>query len=530
METHRSLAPAPEVQYLPALFRQVQQGQIRIPAFQREFVWSEAQVIELLESVFKGFPIGSLLFWKVHEPILRVESFAQNPFPILPEKYPMSYVLDGLQRLSALYGVFHNVDDLTPSIFNVVFNLDEQDFLHFDPRDLPKRFIRLSSLFSPKQFLESQRQLSSEPRADELLDRAVNLHATFQQYLIPTVTISDRPVTDVVAMFERINSTGTRLNAVDFMRAITWSEDFDLNAQIAELEKRTLGVGYEIPPETLVKIIAVILNKPPIAENMLELRELPPDSLKAGVKSSELAILRTIRFLADRFRIMSYDYVPYEGQMLVLTKIFHNLGDSGKDDLGHVESWFWTVSFNEEFRGKPDHFIARTLQRADRFLQGQVTALAERLSLTPADLIERRFIRGKALSGAIAALFAVSNARSLITGQVISPGAYMAEFSAANYEGILPVEALPPGAAQRTGSNKILANIVVTNGDGVRRSESVVDLVYAYRQKSPQDANGIFRSQLMPEDADSLLQHSPSEFLEKRAQIMFDVAAQKAAN
>src|SRR5438094_1250377 len=359
METDRFLAPAPEVQYLPALFRQIQQGQIRIPAFQREFVWSEAQVIELLESVFKGFPIGSLLFWKVHEPILRVESFAQNPFPTLPEKYPMNYVLDGLQRLSALYGVFHNADALTPSIFNVVFDLDEQGFLHFDPRDLPKRFIRLSSLFSPKQFLESQRQLSSESRADELLDRAVNLHATFQQYLIPTVTISDRPVTDVVAMFERINSTGTRLNAVDFMRAITWSEDFDLNAQIAELEKKTLRFNYEIPPETLVKIIAVILNKPPIAENMLELRELRPDLLKAGVRSSELAILRTIRFLADRLRIMSYDYVPYEGQMLVLTKIFHALGDSNRNNLRQVESWFWTVSFNEEFRGKPDHFIAR---------------------------------------------------------------------------------------------------------------------------------------------------------------------------
>ena len=65
MERTRLLPPSPEVQYLPAIFRRIQSGDIRIPAFQRDFVWNEAQILELLESVYRGFPIGSALLWKV---------------------------------------------------------------------------------------------------------------------------------------------------------------------------------------------------------------------------------------------------------------------------------------------------------------------------------------------------------------------------------------------------------------------------------------------------------------------------------
>src|SRR5690242_719250 len=100
-------APAPEVQYLPAIFRRVQRGDIRMPAFQRGFVWKAGQILELMESIYRGFPIGSILLWKVDGPILRVEDQSKSLFPVNDDSYPAHFVLDGLQRLSSLYAAFH---------------------------------------------------------------------------------------------------------------------------------------------------------------------------------------------------------------------------------------------------------------------------------------------------------------------------------------------------------------------------------------------------------------------------------------
>ncbi len=216
------LPPKPEVQYLPALFRRIQTGEIRIPAFQREFVGNEQQVLQLLESVYRGFPIGSILFWRVDQPILKVASTEGTVFPNVPEAYPLNYVLDGVQRLTTLYGCFHFKPINQEDTFNVIFNLDDEQFYHYKESSLPPHSIHLSKIFNPKEFLEAQRSLSTDPNADKLLDIAVKLHSTFQEYMVPTVTITDRPVDEVVDIIpSRINSTGTTLDRVDFLQLLS---------------------------------------------------------------------------------------------------------------------------------------------------------------------------------------------------------------------------------------------------------------------------------------------------------------------
>ena len=79
------------------------QGQIRIPSFQRGFVWEPDRVAYLMDSIYKGFPFGSLLFWRTDEQ-LRIERDL-GPFKLPPPKadYPIDYVLDGQQRVTAIF-------------------------------------------------------------------------------------------------------------------------------------------------------------------------------------------------------------------------------------------------------------------------------------------------------------------------------------------------------------------------------------------------------------------------------------------
>ncbi|HVR22828.1 MAG TPA: DUF262 domain-containing protein, partial [Candidatus Polarisedimenticolia bacterium] len=89
-------------QVLDSLLR----GTIRIPAFQRGFVWDADSVAYFMDSLYKGFPVGSLLFWRSKFQ-LKIEK-QLGPF-VLPDRdpdYPIDYVLDGQQRITSIFGVF----------------------------------------------------------------------------------------------------------------------------------------------------------------------------------------------------------------------------------------------------------------------------------------------------------------------------------------------------------------------------------------------------------------------------------------
>ena len=453
------------MQHLPTLFRRIQQGEIRVPAFQRGFVWGETQILQLLESVYRGFPIGSLLFWSVKEQLLRIEHSAAFPFPDTIETYPLKFLLDGLQRLSTLYGVFHWPEPDVPNHYNVVFDLEAEEFKHFNSELPLNKAIPLSALFSPKVFLEAQRALTSDSNSEILIERAIRLHSVFQEYMVPTVTIENRSVPDVVAMFERINSTGTKLNAVDFMRAVTWSPDFDLNTEIGALHKELELKNFEVPVETLVKALAVVVGKMPTGPSMLELRGTPAIVLRDAVYLLRSIVDDARVFLRQRFEIQSYDYLPYEGQFLMLVRFIQRGGMADLQMTQQFEEWLWATSFNEELRGKPDHYVARMLARLENLLTGDMRALRTRLVLTFEDLLERRFIRGKALSAAFACMFARHQARSLVTGELIPPELYMQEFSTKNFVGLIEGNELIAAFGREFPSNKILANTFLLTED-----------------------------------------------------------------
>jgi len=55
--------PEPKIERIANLINRIESGDIKIPKFQRGFVWQEEQILKLLESIYQEYPIGSLLFW-----------------------------------------------------------------------------------------------------------------------------------------------------------------------------------------------------------------------------------------------------------------------------------------------------------------------------------------------------------------------------------------------------------------------------------------------------------------------------------
>ena len=125
----------PDKMQFDELMLKIRNGQIRIPDFQREFVWERSQIIRRLDSVYHHFPVGSFLFWQTDDEIQSYRRIGEIELRHDQGK-SVQYVLDGQQRLTSLFAcleqarITHRVNGkkVTKSL-RIYFDLDEEQFV-----------------------------------------------------------------------------------------------------------------------------------------------------------------------------------------------------------------------------------------------------------------------------------------------------------------------------------------------------------------------------------------------------------------
>jgi hypothetical protein len=524
--------PHPSVEHLPTIFRRIEGRNLLIPAFQRTFVWKQSQVLALLESVYHGFPIGSILLWRVDEPILKISDMPELPFPRGAAKFPANFVLDGVQRLSSLYGVF-NFGSVTKSeLFNVSFDLTSETFGY--DADFPnqdKEIVPLNALFNPRALLSVQQTLLSSTQGDQLVHALLTLQSRFQEYMIPLVTLAHREPAEVVSIFERVNSTGTRLSTVDFMRAITWSEDFDLNDALEEIHDKLDSINLDFSDDTIIKALGLVFALDPLPNIMLRLREKTAAQLKSAIKSTKATFLRVNDFLRDSLLVYGSDFVPYEGQLLVLFNVFAKHRKLSIEQKAQLKAWFFSVSFSEALQGRPDNYVARMIRNiASNIQSGSIEIHRPTMNLL--GLLDRRMIRGKALSTAFVSLLGHCEARSIVSGAKIPLEEYLSVYDNANFWPIFAGDELPPRLGQTQVSAKMISNVVLVppSDHAVARERGVKAILADLYERNDDSTKSILKSQLLPiGQANKLGAPRAMEFLTHRTNAV-DRALERLVN
>ena len=85
------------------LIADIESGRIKIPQFQRKFVWSLEQTASLIDSILKGYPIGTVIIWETDERLRAVRNLGEVALPETPMGSKVQYVLDGQQRMTSLF-------------------------------------------------------------------------------------------------------------------------------------------------------------------------------------------------------------------------------------------------------------------------------------------------------------------------------------------------------------------------------------------------------------------------------------------
>jgi hypothetical protein len=302
------------------------------------------------------------------------------------------------------------------------------------------------------------------------------------------------------------------------MRALTWSEAFDLNHEIDNLRAELRDKKFDVGPETLVKIIAVMDGKDPNPSSMLELRDSSAENLHKATALTRGAFDRVIKFVGDNFEIFNSEFIAYELQLLSLASFFRDDIETNSDVL---RNWISINNFNEELRGRPDNYVSSVL-KAVRDLKNnrQQNALQLRLKLSSDDLLEKKFIKHKALSAGFACLFAQMGPHSLVSGERISSDLYMQEFDGVNFSGFLSAKQLKDIRLD-SSSNKILSNVILVMPSELKVLGKETAAETVKRLLKEKDGGSILSSQFINQDAaKALIEGNNLDFLKLRAQAM----------
>ena len=192
-------------------------GRVRVPAFHRPLRWRAAHVRALFDSVYRGYPIGVLLFSRRRAEAEHV-SFGPWSTPAL-ETNDAWYVVDGQQRVAALVGtLLHPRRSPRQGAFAVWFDLEMETFERVTGRDAPPHWIPLnvvSDLSALGEWLDGWSLRRERP---DLAKRARSLQKAILDYVVPTCLLGDD---DEVArtIFLRINTNGVRTSAGDIFNA-----------------------------------------------------------------------------------------------------------------------------------------------------------------------------------------------------------------------------------------------------------------------------------------------------------------------
>lgn len=88
----------PKARKIDRLINDMEEGHIKLPAFQRGFVWKQSQVLDLLDSIYHDYPIGTILLWESHERLRSTRNVGGFLIPERDPKLPVLYVVTGRDK------------------------------------------------------------------------------------------------------------------------------------------------------------------------------------------------------------------------------------------------------------------------------------------------------------------------------------------------------------------------------------------------------------------------------------------------
>ncbi|MEV7981626.1 DUF262 domain-containing protein [Streptomyces sp. NPDC086519] len=512
------------------LIEAVSDGRVRIPAFQRGFVWDADRVAQLMDSIYKGYPFGALLFWRTRAELKTERDLGPFQLPPRPDDYPIDYVLDGQQRLTSIFGVFQT--ELHPKekavwsdiYFDYRVDADAQEslFVSLDESEVdPERHFPLNVFFDAAKYGPAFRALPEEvtPKIDDLYSR-------FKEADVPVQTFTTDDRAGVAIVFERVNRLGVELDTLQLLSAWTWSDDFDLQRRFEDLSEELepfgfKGVGEDIT--LLLRCCAAVVDgdaspKTLMALNGTKVREQFQHVVN-GIKGA-------IDFVRKELRVQKLDNLPH-ATLLVPLAVFFAVPDSksvkiSSDQRAVLLRWFWKACFSARYGRVVQRNLQVDIEEIIKLKNGEPSELDD----IPVQVDDRFFLENNFNLNAVSSktfvlLLAQERPLSLVGGSAISLSEALQAYNRNEFHHLYP-QAFLRTVGVPTDRQSPLANMCFINA--IDNKVLGGDAPSAYRARISNQET-VLRRALCPPD--ELFDDDYEIFIRTRARMLVGAANER---
>jgi len=359
----------PDLLKFETLLSEFKEQKIRIPEFQRDFVWDKNRIRKLLNSLYHQYPIGSFILWESTDKVKcigRVGNYELENEP--PEGYPIKYVIDGQQRILSLIAAIKGAS-IDGDEYNFYFDLEECTFLEENEvRGIQERCVPLQKIF-----LNNAEYSDFIDTYDSKYRKLLNdLYLRFNSYPFSVIYVrNENSLKNICNVFHVINTTGKKLSPVALVISKSWSEGFDLRKKFNDMHAKFANFG-EIPEYRILQLAAVILHDKKCKKSII-VDELQVSKLKEIwedlIKSLELSL----DFVNNKLRIKHLRYIPFDVILVPLAYFFYKNKLKGESNIQkeQLKKWFWLVGLSRRYDSAVEGRIEKDLDEFDKILNGQ---------------------------------------------------------------------------------------------------------------------------------------------------------------
>ncbi|MCC5627815.1 DUF262 domain-containing protein [Nostoc sphaeroides CHAB 2801] len=362
----------------------------QIPTFQRDVVWEKENVKKLWDSIYKFYPLGSILIWKTNTKLESHREIGGIKFADSFYSNEYQYILDGQQRTTSLLTSIHggkgkiaNNENFDPTLYiDLTIELTDatddtsyaKRFLFWDEIDdrdgqlkanivkkqryQDKLIVSLIDIIKDRGEIERNIYVSVNGQFDHpYMQQFRRIREVLANYKISFIELRGIEVAEVCQIFERINQAGKPLDIFDIVVAKTFRSEnktnnisgFYLRELFDQFKKSIFSSQYaNIDNWTLLQMLAVVvkLEFPEAGiQNITDiyLNKLKTEHIEAVWSNFKIAVAKTFDFFDNILHIKGGRLIPYRYLYLTITAYFYR---NDKPDYSFLNKYFWYYSFH----------------------------------------------------------------------------------------------------------------------------------------------------------------------------------------
>lgn len=402
---------------LAEYLKEVEQKNILVPHFQRNFVWTKAKMVRLAASLLKGYPIGSFLLMQdtgVYSSRC-IDGFDEENDNVIDNTNNINglLILDGQQRTTSIYQIFYgkgkyrfyinfkqfvedikSVDEkdivgiIEDNIEEWLIPIQTNDNTNKNPGSSPdaqraQGLFPLDIIFNGgtqgySVWLDSycmsnsiniNKQIDSEKfstlsKCKEIFIKKMIENLT--SYQASEIVIDKNTSPNIVCtIFETINSTGQALTVIDLLNAKCFASGFLLRNELDEaLSQNEVMKDFDDGKDSIglaiVRTIGLICKKSCKKSDLLNLKA---DEIKRKWGVSVKYVITALEYIKNTYGVVGINYFPYKDMISVISIIKNsdkfNLNPNNKHKL---DQWYWNVVFSGYYDNATESKNGRALR------------------------------------------------------------------------------------------------------------------------------------------------------------------------